>query len=113
MEVYAQSPPRKVGRGAVETLYQEVFKLTYGLTQFFEKVEEKFGLPLVEHDLLKLLGNDVDSRRCSIRPVENDADIERMKNPRSEARYNSSEESPSKRYKVGLFSFYRISFLFS
>ena len=72
------SPPRKVGRGAVETLYQEVFKLTDGLTQFFEKVEEKFGFEPEDY-LLKLLGNDVDSEESPIRPVENDADIERMK----------------------------------
>jgi molybdopterin-guanine dinucleotide biosynthesis protein len=38
------SKPRKIGRGAVETLYEEVYRLSGHLNEFFDAAEERFGL---------------------------------------------------------------------
>jgi hypothetical protein len=71
------SPPRKVGRGAVEVLYQEVYRLNNQLKEFFESVEEKFGLEPEDY-LLKFVEHDLGyTERESI--TEKEANLERMK----------------------------------
>jgi len=71
------SPPRKVGKGAVETLYQEVYRLNGNMTQFFEKVEEKFGLEPEDY-LLRFVEPEIGpTEKESV--VESEANLERMK----------------------------------
>lgn len=71
------STPRKVGKGAVEILYQEVYRLHNTLKEFFEKVEEKFGLEpedylirFVEHDVYPLGKERIFESEASLQQME-------------------------------------------
>jgi len=71
------SAPRKVGKGAVESVYQEVYRLHNALKEFFEKVEEKFGLEpedylirFVEHDVYPIGKERVFESEANLQQME-------------------------------------------